>query len=94
MRHIQFLNDSRTIATFFKALADEGDKLVPLTEGDRFGHSYQRLNRMVENGKLEVYVLYGTRYAKASALEELEPPRRGRPPKRKKLSDDECGYVI
>ena len=94
MRRIQFLNDARLIGSFFKELAQDGDELVPLTDGDRFGHSYQRLNRLVEKGDLEVYVLYGTRYAKASTLEELEAPRRGRPPKAKALSAEQAGHII
>ena len=94
MRRITIISSTGEMKNLFSRLHDEGDELVPLSGGKEFGFGYWQLHRLIEGGTLDCFNLYGNRYVKRSDLEELEPPKRGRPPKSKTLCAADCGHVI
>ena len=96
-RKLIFLADAKTQARFFKNLYRDEDELLPLSAAPDFGYSYSQLNLWIEAGRIKAYVLYGSRYIKRSDLEEMVPPKRGRPKGRshlKQLTPEQLGHVI
>jgi hypothetical protein len=93
MRHV--LSSTKEITLLHAKLNAADDELVPVAANlDCKGHNYWRIHRLIENGDMDCFNLYGQRFVKRSDLEELEPPRRGRPPKTKGLTPEQLGDVI
>ena len=92
MRRITIVSSAREMKTLFSRLHADDDELLPLSGAKEFGFGYWQLHRLIEGGKLDCFNIYGNRYVKRSDLEALEPPKRGRPPK--KLSPTDCGHLI